>query len=66
MLSLLVTSGHRLQEMNVKAPDLLKKWWEGIADFNFPIQVKEGSATFVYPDGKSETLAFEGTFPPKK
>ncbi len=64
-LSLLVTGGHRLQEMNVKSGDLLKKWWEGISDFNFPITVN-GTATFVGPDGKNIIVPFEGTFPENK
>ncbi len=63
-LSLLVTSGHKLQEMNVKSADLLKKWWEGIADFTFPITVN-GTGTFVGPDGKNIIVPFEGTFPQK-
>lgn len=65
MSLLLVTKGHRLQEMNVKAPDLLKKWWDDIQDFKFPISVN-GTATFVGPDGKSMIVPFEGTFPPKQ
>lgn len=64
-LALLVTGGHRLQEMNVKSGDLLKKWWEGISDFTFPITVN-GTATFVGPDGKNIIVPFEGTFPEKK
>ncbi len=63
-LALLVTSGHRLQEMNVKAGDLLKKWWEGISDFSFPIGVN-GTASFVGPDGKTIIVPFEATFPAK-
>jgi hypothetical protein len=65
MILLLVSKGHRLQEMNVKAPDLVKKWWEDIQDFKFPITVN-GTATFVGPDGKNMIVPFEGTFPPKK
>jgi hypothetical protein len=65
MLLLLVSKGHRLQELNVKAPDLLKKWWDEIQDFKFPIQVN-GTATFVGPDGKSMIVPFEGTFAPKQ
>jgi hypothetical protein len=63
-LALMVTSGHKLQEMNVKSADLLKKWWEGISDFTFPITVN-GTATFVGPDGKNIIVPFEETFPPK-
>lgn len=62
--SLLVANGHKLLERNLKAPDLLKKWWEGISDFTFPISVN-GTATFVGPDGKNIIVPFEGTFPPK-
>jgi hypothetical protein len=65
MVLLLVSKGHRLQEMNVKAPDLVKKWWEEIQDFKFPIMVS-GTATFVGPDGKNMIVPFEGTFPPKQ
>lgn len=63
-LALLVTSGHRLQEMGVKSAELLKKWWEGIADFTFPITVN-GTANFVGPDGKMIIVPFEATFPEK-
>jgi hypothetical protein len=62
--SLMVANGTRLMEMKVTAPDLLKKWWEGISDFNFPIGVN-GTATFVGPGGKNIIVPFEGTFPPK-
>jgi hypothetical protein len=63
--NLLVTSGHKLQQMNVKAPDLLKKWWDGISDFTFPITIN-GTANFVGPDGNTIIVPFEGTFPEKK
>jgi hypothetical protein len=62
LLSLLVTGGFKLQEKGVKAPDQVKNWWEGIQDFAFPIQVKEGAATFKSDYGDS-IVAFEGTFP---
>ena len=51
-------------EKNLSADELVKKWWEGIGDFNFPISVI-GTATFVGPDGKNIIVPFEGTFPPK-
>jgi hypothetical protein len=63
-LALLVTSGYRLQEMNVKSGELLKKWWEGISDFNFPIAVN-GTANFAGPNGKMIVVPFEATFPQK-
>jgi LEA14-like dessication related protein len=49
---------------NLSSADLVKKWWEGISDFTFPIKVN-GTATFVGPDGKNIIVPFEGTFPPK-
>jgi hypothetical protein len=63
-LTLAVTGGMRLKEMNTTPAEQLKKWWEGISDFNFPIMVN-GTATFVGPDGKNVIVPFEGTFPPK-
>ena len=63
-LTLAVTGGLKLKEMNTTPAEQLKKWWEGISDFNFPISVN-GTATFVGPDGKNIFVPFEGTFPPK-
>ena len=51
--------------MNTTPAEQLKKWWEGISDFNFPITVN-GTATFVGPDGKNIIVPFEGTFPENK
>jgi hypothetical protein len=56
--------GTQLTEMNKKPDELLKKWWDEIGDFKFPIKVM-GAATFVGPDGKDMAIQFEGTFPPK-
>jgi hypothetical protein len=64
-LTLAVTKGHRLVEMGKKPDEMLKKWWEEVQDFKFPITIN-GTATFVGPDGKSMVVPFEGTFPPKK
>ncbi len=62
---LLVTSGHRLLEMNVKSTELLEKWWKGVEDFNFPISVRNGTANFEGPGGKNILVYFEGVFPGK-
>jgi len=67
---LLVSKGHTIREMIekkeiAKSQDLLEKWWKGVADFNFPISVRNGTATFEGPDGKPVRVAFEGTFPKK-
>lgn len=63
---LAVTSGHRLLAMNVKGTDLLEKWWTGVSDFNFPIEVRNGTATFEGPKEQTLRVSFEGIFPPKK
>ncbi|MDI6725360.1 MAG: hypothetical protein QMD32_00215 [Smithellaceae bacterium] len=68
---LLVSRGHTLIEMIerkeiTKSHDLLERWWKGVADFNFPISVRNGTATFVGPGDKPILVPFEGVFPPKK
>jgi len=64
LLNLLVTGGFRLQEMNVKAQDQVKTWWEKAPDFGYEIRVTNGVASFV--SGRGETIAhFEGRFPKK-
>jgi hypothetical protein len=65
MATLRTVGGEQLKEKNVKPDDLLKKWWEEIGDFKFPIKVM-GTATFVGPDGKNMIVQFEGAFPPAK
>lgn len=61
-LSLGVASGLQLQEKKLVAHDLLEKWWTGIPDFAFPVQVKEGSA--VFKTGKmTGVTAFSATYP---
>jgi hypothetical protein len=59
--TLSVTQGFRMQELGVKAPDLVKTWWETIGDFSYAIQVSEGVATFTA--GKASTIVtFQETF----
>ena len=60
--TLAVTSGYRLGPLNLKAPDVVKKWWETVGDFSFGIKVSEGTATFSTPED-SKLVAFEGAFP---
>jgi len=62
LLSLLVTSGHQLEEMGVTAPEQLKTWWEGIQDFAFDIEVRGGKAQFRSSLG-DVIVPFEATFP---
>jgi hypothetical protein len=60
--TLLVASGTRLQALELKAPDLVKMWWEQIGDFSFRIRVTEGVATFSSERG-STLATFDGMFP---
>lgn len=63
---LAVTSGHRLLEMNTTGAALMEKWWKGVADFEFPIEVRNGTATFEGPNEEIIRAAFGGVFAPKK
>ena len=62
--TLAVTSGYRLGALNLKAPDVVKNWWEKIGDFAYQIKVSEGTATFSSGDD-SRLVTFEGIFPKK-
>lgn len=61
---LLVTQGFRLQGLGLKAPDLVKMWWEKIGDFEYGVRVSEGVATFATPGGPV-LVTFQGSFPKK-
>jgi hypothetical protein len=62
--TLAVTSGYRLGALNLKAPDVVKSWWEKIGDFSYGIKVSEGTATFSSGDD-TKLATFEGIFPKK-
>jgi|Deesub1362B_J571_1020462.scaffolds.fasta_scaffold03840_2 hypothetical protein len=67
LLSMLVPAGNveRWKKMKVKPAALIKRWWETVGDFAFPIEVRNGVATFQRPDGESIISTFKATFPPK-
>jgi hypothetical protein len=56
--TLAVTQGFRMQALGVKAPELVKTWWETIGDFAYAIQVSEGVATFTA--GKASSIVTFG------
>jgi hypothetical protein len=62
--TLAVSSGFRIQALELKIPDLVKMWWEQIGDFSFGIRVTEGVANFTSEQG-SALATFEGKFPKK-
>lgn len=55
----------KMQEMKVKAPDLVKKWWENVGDFSFPIEVTAGTALFKDEKGKEIRVTFSDKWPKK-
>ena len=61
-MSLGVTGGLKLQEKGIAVHDQLEKWWTGIPDFAFPVNVKEGSAVFK-ADNVTGVAAFSATYP---
>jgi len=61
-LSLGVTGGFKLQEKGIAIHDQLEKWWTGIPDFAFPVNVKEGSAVFK-ADNVTGVASFSATYP---
>lgn len=61
-MSLGVTGGLKLQEKGIAVHDQLEKWWTGIPDFAFPVNVKEGSAVFK-ADNVIRVAAFSATYP---
>ena len=57
-----VTGGLRLKEKGIAVHDQLEKWWTGIPDFSFPVQVKEGAAVFK-ADNVTSVSSFSATYP---
>lgn len=64
LLSLLVAAPYaeRLKKMGTKAPAMVAKWWYNIADFNFPIEITNGTAAFEDEKGKVVRATFKGKF----
>jgi len=62
--TLAVTQGFRMQELGVRAPDLVKNWWETIGDFAYEIRVTEGVANFATSKGPV-LVSFQDSFPKK-
>jgi hypothetical protein len=61
-LSLGVTGGFKLEEKKISAWDQLEKWWTEIQTFAFPIQVRNGTASFKVGD-KSVISPFTAVYP---
>ncbi len=65
MVSLMVGSlwATKIKEMGTTQAAVVKKWWNDVGDFSFPITVNNGTATFICPDGTSVLAYFKGQFP---
>ena len=61
-MSLGVTGGFKMKEMNVKPFDLIEKWWTKAPEFSFPVDVRDGAAIFK-ADGIIKVSSFKATFP---
>ncbi|MBI4962326.1 MAG: hypothetical protein HY913_03540 [Desulfomonile tiedjei] len=53
-------SAQKMQEMKITAPALVKKWWDQIDDFAFPVEVAHGTAVFKDAKGKDIRVSFSG------
>jgi len=60
--ALMLAGGFQLKEKNLKAWDLIEKWWTKAPDFSFPIEVRDGSAVFK-ADGVTKVAAFKAKYP---
>jgi hypothetical protein len=60
--ALMLAGGFQLKEKNLKAWDLIEKWWTKAPDFSFPIEVRDGSAVFK-ADGITKVAAFKAKYP---
>jgi hypothetical protein len=60
--ALMLAGGFQLKEKNLKAWDLIEKWWNTAPDFSFPVEVKDGSAVFK-ADGITKVAAFKAKYP---
>ena len=68
VLSLMIgsESSEKMQEMKTTAPALVKKWFEQIADFSFPIEISNGAAVFQDAKGKEMRVNFSGKWGSKE
>ena len=62
LLSLLVTGGFELKEKGWSPWDALERWWTKVPNYEVPVTLKDGSATFA-ADGVSQVVPFSLTFP---
>jgi hypothetical protein len=58
----MVPGSSNWKEKNLKAWDLIEKWWTKAPDFSFPVEAREGSAVFK-ADGITKVAAFKAQYP---
>jgi hypothetical protein len=64
LLSLMVGAPNaaRLQKLGMKPPAMVKKWWDDVSDFSFPVTLTNGTALFRDEKGKEIRSTFTGKF----
>jgi hypothetical protein len=65
-LSVASEKAMKVKAMQTTAAALVKKWWDTIGDFAFPISVINGVATFKNEKGEQKKVSFSGEWPAKK
>jgi hypothetical protein len=65
-LSVASEKAMKVKEMQTTAGALVKKWWDTIGDFAFPVGVVNGMATFKNEKGEPKRVSFSGEWPAKK
>jgi hypothetical protein len=54
-----------LQKKGVKPAEMVKKWWDTIGDFAFPIEITNGAGLFKDEKGKEFRVTFTGKYEKK-
>lgn len=62
LLGLLVPNAFKVKEKGTNAWVVLEKWWTGIPEYNVPIHVKGGAATFVAGE-EQKVVSFKSDLP---
>jgi hypothetical protein len=65
MVNLMVGSiwATKIKEIGTSQGALVKKWWDTVGDFTFPIEVKYGAAVFQDKKGEEIRVPFSGKWP---
>ncbi len=65
-LSVASEKAMKVKEMKTTPAALVKKWWDNVGDFSFPVSVINGVATFKNEKGEEKKVTFSGEWGAKK